>query len=399
MAKAYKYTLKNIRKRLEQGRQVRVGFGVVFDSVFPLASVFELMRKDAIFDPFLIPIPFASRGKQTERSQFETTLKSLESAFPGARILNPYDAATDTYRDISGECDFYCTANPYDGLTRPRFGIEYFWKKHIPVAYANYGINIARFYQEFMQTEKCFGQLWRVYADNQWCHAALAANPYSPQILLSGSPKMDILATQKIEKRDRKRIIIGLHHSIKKGLCPIRFGTFLEYADFYKALPARYPDIDFVIRPHPMLFSSLALGQIWGPERAEAYWKEVEGIPNVELQRSGEFYEAFANSDGLIHDCGGFTAEYLYTGKPCCKVMPETVDLDAEYGDFGKLCVDAHYKAFREQDIIDFIEKVILKGDDPLKTSRDAFHAMVAVNYPNAAGVIVDDMKREILTS
>lgn len=397
MRKAYKFALKKAKSRLDNDQRVRVGFGVVFDSVFPMASVCRLMQDDDMFDPFIFPIPYASKGKETERSQYLLTLDSLKKGFPEIRIVNPYDERSDAYRDLSDECDMYCTTNPYDPLTLPQFGIKFFWNRHIPVFYSNYGINIARSHQNFMETNPVYGLFWRIYADNEWCLKSLESNPSSPQVVLSGCPKMDMLASQEICARDRKRIIIGMHHSIMPGLCSINFGTFLDYADFYHELPRRYPQIDFVFRPHPILFSNLAREDIWGAEKAEGYWKSLESQPNAELQRSGEFYGTFASSDALIHDCGAFTAEYLYVGKPCCKVMPASVDIDAEYGDFGKVCLDLHYHAFKESDIISFIDQVVLQEKDPLKEKRAKAHEKIAVNYPDASEFIVKDIKTEIV--
>ena len=45
----------------------------------------------------------------------------------------------------------------------------------------------------------------------------------------------------------------------------------------------------------------------------------------------------------------------------------------AEKGEFGQLAMRQHYVGKDENDIIRFIERVVLQGDDPMKESRRRF--------------------------
>ena len=45
----------------------------------------------------------------------------------------------------------------------------------------------------------------------------------------------------------------------------------------------------------------------------------------------------------------------------------------AEKNDFGKIAMNLHYVGKTKQDIIDFIENVVLKGEDPMKPQRQQF--------------------------
>ena len=65
---------------------------------------------------------------------------------------------------------------------------------------------------------------------------------------------MDNLAKQPIRKRERKTIIIAPHHTIEaKFRNSIGLSNFLEYAELFQELPKKYPQIDFIFRPHPLL--------------------------------------------------------------------------------------------------------------------------------------------------
>lgn len=397
MRKGYVYSLKRMKECGRQGKKIRVGFAVVFDGVFPMAPVFERMREDDFFDAFLIVIPDISRGRENGMRQYITTRNSLKAKYPDADIINTSDHVNMTCYDIASICDIYCTANPYDSMTMPNYGIDYFWRKHIPVIYANYGFDTSRPYQMMMRQEEYFGKFWRIYAENQDCFDDLSKNPVCKNIVLSGYPKMDALARQDVKPRERKCIIVAPHHSIIKNGCHVNFGQFLYYADFFLELPKRYPDIDFIFRPHPILFTNLNM--FCGADKADEYWRKIEDMDNCVLQRCGDYMYAFANSDGLIHDCGSFVAEYLYTGKPCCRMLPKDVDIEREYSDFGIKCVKCHYYAYNEQDIVKFIEEVVKSGNDPKKQMRQEFFAQFAINYPRSAEFIVNDIKDAIMNS
>ena len=75
----------------------------------------------------------------------------------------------------------------------------------------------------------------------------------------------------------------------------------------------------------------------------------------------------------MIHDCGSFTAEYHYTGKP---VLFASKDFPAIYqglDSFGARCMDLHYHAQNADDIRSFIRHTVLEGEDPMKQDRDKF--------------------------
>jgi hypothetical protein len=67
------------------------------------------------------------------------------------------------------------------------------------------------------------------------------------------------------------------------------------------------------------------------------------------------------------------------------------------HNDLGQTCVENCYQAYEKEDIINFIENTIIKGDDPKKKGRDEFvNKELKVNYPNASKVILQYIKEEL---
>ena len=177
---------------------------------------------------------------------------------------------------------------------------------------------------------------------------------------------------------------------IKDVALPL-LSTFPANADALLRLPEEFPEVDFVFRPHPLLFVRLADPKWWGAERVAAYCERMKAHPNVEFQQGGDYFATFAESDALIHDCASFLAEYFYTGRPQCFMLEGMKTVDRHFLPFSRRLLDHVYKAFSEPDIVAFVRDVVLKGEDPLAEGRARFAAEeVCVNHPNAAGRVVD---------
>jgi len=65
----------------------------------------------------------------------------------------------------------------------------------------------------------------------------------------------------------------------------------------------------------------------------------------------------------------------------------------------GEACMAHYYKAFCEADICNFIENVVLKGNDPLKEKRQQFsRTHLKFNYPHGAQTIISLLEETICT-
>lgn len=46
-------------------------------------------------------------------------------------------------------------------------------------------------------------------------------------------------------------------------------------------------------------------------------------------------------------------------------------DIKRKFLPMGQKCLDNYYKAFNKDDILNFIDNVVIKGIDPMKNQRD----------------------------
>lgn len=387
--------INKIKSRLSSGKKIRVCFFVVFDFSWSYRPIFEEMLKDDLFDPFIVVIPDISRGKENLKFYFSQAYSSLSKKYKN--VVKGYSIKTGRFIEYSDKTDIICLPNSYSGMTDKRFEIEHFLDKAVLSFYVNYSFSVTTWFSETLK-HPAYNFFWKVFIPT-FSHLEEFKKYQAikgKNATVVGYSKMDRLAKEKIIERKRKKIIIAPHHTVIDWKF-LKISNFLQYYDLFLKLPELYPDIDFVFRPHPLLIAQLKKTDVWGEERTTRYFEKITSYKNVVYSEGGDYLNLFANSDGIIHDCGSFLAEYLFTEKPACYLLKDKKSIDTWFIDIGKKCIEHCYQAFSEKDIIDFIENVILKGHDQLKNSRVSFvESELKVNYPNVSKEILTIIKNEL---
>lgn len=393
----YYKKIKNIRIKLQSTGKIKVGFILVFNSVFPTMPVFEEMLDSQYFDPYIIVVPNTSRSHQYQMDIFHEATTALEQQYPG-RIIYGYEEKTDSYYDLKDEYSIIFFCNPYPNLVHKLHYLDYFLDKNVLTVYMNYGFAALSFWNEVIHSD-FYNKVWLACVESPMNLSYLKKHSriFGINGVVTGYLKMDKLATIMPTPRLRKRIIISPHHTVW-GWKTLNISNFLKYYNFFLELPRIYPDIDFVFRPHPLLFPNLLAHNIWTNEQINNYLIQLESNPNAIYDHSGDYMEQFANSDAMIHDCGSFIGEYLYTEKPCCYMLKSEKQTQDGLLPLGQACIDNYYKAFSQDDILKFIDNVVIKGKDPLKEKRFFFvQSELKQHYPNSAQKLIEMLEKKLL--
>lgn len=393
---SYKSKVKYVKNQLEMNGKLKVAFLVVFDSVFPSRPVFEEMLDMSIFDPYVIVIPDISRGRDYMLENLQKSFEALNAAYP-SRVICGYDAGWDRYLEIEDEYELVFFSNPYGNMVQYCHRINYFLDRKVLTLYADYGFPAVKFARRVFNTD-FYNYVWKVFTDSKinYHNLCLFQPIHGRNAFISGYIKMDKLANATINLRNRKKILICPHHTVM-GWNALDISNFSKYSELFIRLPKQYPDIDFVFRPHPLLFINLKNKQIWTESQIKDYMDRLLDSPNMTYDNSGDYFELFANSDGMIHDCGSYIGEYLFTEKPCCYMLKDEKQINKVYSKMGKLCLSNYYKAFNESDIFNFIENVIINGKDELADNRKAFaRTVLKLYYPNGASRAINYILTQI---
>lgn len=243
---------------------------------------------------------------------------------------------------------------------------------------------------------------WKVFSENAVCTKEVSRlmRNHGCNICSTGLPIMDIYAQAKEcfpnrwrqDGLNRKRIIYAPHHSILPE-DRLAWGSILEYGDYILELAKNYSkETQWVFKPHPFLKAKLY--KIWGIERTEKYYNSWQTLENTQIV-DGEYIDIFMHSNAMIHDCGSFMIEYLYTHNPVMYLYSSRPQKDV---DVNKMSLDArnlHYPACSTIDIERFVKNVI-DNKDELREQREAYY----LKYLNPqGGSACDNIINEILKS
>lgn len=285
-----------------------------------------------------------------------------------------YDVVSDDEKEIK-ECyssDIIFYQKPYEGQMEDK----YFYLYHLDslFCYVLYGFRNRNYPQ--IKKYKFIKFIWQFYAENEKVieESVPVFSTKAKNMVNTGLPFMDDLLQDKSfydnpwkECGNKKKIIYAPHHTIFSDL--YEYATFLDYCDFMLEMAEKYKDkVQWAFKPHPVLKSKLY--SIWGKEKTDSYYKKWESLDNGQVSY-GEYMGLFKHSDAMIHDCGSFRLEYLYTGNPVMflqkgEVLNDYMNWQTEEA------LNLHYKGYNMDDIEGFIKDVI-NGNDKLKDKRKDF--------------------------
>lgn len=197
--------------------------------------------------------------------------------------------------------------------------------------------------------------------------------------------------------KKRKRLIWAPHFQIQPGQLSFR-PEFLWVSDIMLEMAKKYADkIQIAFKPHPVLLAELYKHPDWGKERADAYYKQWEEMPNTQLA-DGEYVDLFKTSDAMIHNSGSFTAEYLYVDRPIAYTTRNVEEVLKPLGEFGRECMSAHQIVGTAEEIENFIVDTVFAGHDPLADRRKGVLQNVLGDNDGktASQRIYDDLKKSL---
>ena len=390
-----------IRAKAASGERVRAVFFVASAAMFPARPLFDAMRRDPRFDARVAPIPDLRGLGSDPDAALARCRSALARDLPEEAILpvarNPDGSWPDVLSDFGA--DLVCHPSPYE-LSDFRYNPRWCVGRRVLPIHVNYGYFRSAYDRDVMARES-YALFWKAFFE---CDATLAE--YRAHSVLHGANadvvgyvKMDALAAAKPWPRNgsRKRVLIAPHHSVEGGANDtLALSNFQRYADFFLALPERHPEIDFVFRPHPFLFTVLSNPSKWGRAKVDDWIARMKAHPNIRWSDEGDYFPVFASCDACVQDCGSYLVEWFYTGKPCCYLLKDPSDIDAKFAPLGKDCLSHCYLAYDEAAIESFLRDVVEGGNDPKSAARNEFRKSVMVNYPHAAEAALASIKKAL---
>lgn len=380
------HNYKKVLVRVQNKKKVKVVFFLMHHADWKYEVIYRLMDKDDRFEPIVVVCPYSVYGDDFMLNVMETAYQTfLEN---GYKVIKSFNAETESWLDVKKEInpDLVCFTTPWK-LTKPEFLIDNFLDRL--TCYVPYGYETSHLHEIYYDGE-LQNMVWKFYLEN-YVHKTISlkySRNKSCNTVVSGYPGMDRFLygnnkpkdVWKIKERKIKRIIWAAHHSIPGMGSSLDYSTFLDYYDIILKLAEEFKNkIQIAFKPHPILKEKLGSDEIWGKLRTEQYFQKWKSLENGQLEE-GDYMDLFFTSDALIHDCGSFVAEYMYTGKPVLYLMKDE-NIAERFNQVGQMALDTFYQGKNLDNIYQFIQKVVLEESDPLKADRDKLFSNV-INAP-----------------
>lgn len=383
--------------KIRKKQKANVVFFISTLSMWRYQDIYDILSKDKRFNVYIIFYPFSAYSEEQKEENYKEIVTFFEKKEVTFLDLFHSSNVGDTMLSINPDVLFY--PQQYEGCYKNELAYSFYKDRllcHIP-----YALNIREHPMNYQGD--FFNIAYRIYRANQFHKTASIrfSDERGRNVKIVGEPHADEFGRCNTldpwnGTKSKKRIIYAPHFQITPN--PLFYRpSFLWTYDIMLKLAIKYSDIiQFAFKPHPRLFSELCNYPGWGKEKTQEYFKKWEDLPNAQFE-NGEFVELFKTSDALIHDSGSFTGEYQYTKKPCMFLTKDIDSVISEHDEFGQKCVLNHYIGSTEGDIVNFIENVVLKGDDPKKKQREQFYKDYLV--PPDGKTTAENIYNDLVTS
>ncbi|MBR4996073.1 MAG: CDP-glycerol glycerophosphotransferase family protein [Alistipes sp.] len=360
--------------RLRHKKHINVVFIAFSLPMWRYQHIYDLLSKHPRFNVSVIIIPTISYSKE----QQEKCVNELSDYFAAKNVNYQFGESSQGLLDIKSELspDILFYPQPYLDLFSEQFRYDIF--RYRLLCYYPYAFWTAT--DDWSYNLPLHNYAWKLFYSTE-LHRDEARNiafNRGRNVEVVGYPNADNFVRKfyedvwKSQKNRKKRIIWAPHFTISSGGL-MKQSNFLWMAELMLELTKKYSDtVQFAFKPHPRLYSELCRHQDWGEEKTRLYYNEWANRSNTQIE-TGEYIDLFMTSDAMIHDCGSFSVEYHYSSNPVMFVSDDFEALIAEKGKFGQLAMRQHYIGANKDDIIDFIDRIVIGGQDTMAVQRKEF--------------------------
>ena len=192
-----------------------------------------------------------------------------------------------------------------------------------------------------------------------------------------------------LEPSTKKRILICPHWTLGRSNKVDKSDFLNRYKDIC-SLKEFNSEVDFIIRPHPLLYYSWCrltnrIYKFLPMNIVKDIFNKLDYLAELfTIDCSENYVPYFRYSDAMIHDCGSFKCEYLYMDKPVC-YMTNDLSMNILKTNHTEICKDAinsHELCGPNDSLRTFVQNVI-DGNDIKRDIRKEHIEKYCKKYPN----------------
>lgn len=390
------FILPKLLKRIQKKTRLSVGFVAWNVPMWKYHNLYKAMGKSNRFDPFVILSLSPGKDETTNRLELEDMKKTFfERGYKIYERVQPSDLHFE--KELLNKVDIVFFVQPYLPCRMEKhlrklvlcYSDYAFWNRRVMDWGQNTLLhNICLLH--FVSSIELISEIKKI-RENGGRNVFYGGYLYGDELL--GWKKSENSNPWKEQPQEKKKIIWAPHFSVDpKHVLPI--SSFLKICDSMLELAEEFKDeVQFAFKPHPYLYSKLCEEGFWGKEKADAYYEKWKNMENGQLE-TGKYEDLFFHSDAILHDCGSFIFEYLYTKNPCMYLCED----ESYFNEIAKDALACYYRGTTKEEIRTFIQDVVIGGSDILKEKREAFYQehLLPPNGKSAAENIIDSLSEKI---
>lgn len=166
--------------------------------------------------------------------------------------------------------------------------------------------------------------------------------------------------------------------------------SFLKYRDVFLKISDDNPEMDILLRPHPLMLDHFINAGLMSKEEVEIYINECNMRSNIRFDTEKEYHATFWNSNVLVTDFSSMIIEYFITGKP---IIYLTYDEKIECTEQMKAVLESSYIVNNEDELRETLTN-LANGNDPLAEKRKSICKTV---FPEELHSVTSENMKQVL--
>lgn len=382
---------RRVSKKKQENKVINVIFIIQYvPSWNKLEPIYLKMKEDDRFRPFIVCVPMNVDNHLLKDSKNEAFQYFTER---GYEVINALDEKNDWFDLKLLEPDYVFHSRPYN-CTMPKCYTSDEIVKYALICNIIYGACITNNAVNTVLNQDYFKNVYQYYAFEKM-EQSIYVKRFKLGFLLKkqkcspiGKTSLESIINAKPERSNMKHPFTILWTPRWSTDEYLGGSNFFKYKDSIFEIAEDNPAVNFIIRPHPLMFENYIKTGEMSEKEVSLFRKKCADSKNLYLDEKKEYTDTFWGSDALITDSSGIIPEYFVTEKPilfCTNTTKNT------FTQWTQSMLDTCYQV---NDKSDFLIKVneIINGQDDMKQKRKAVIHELFGNFEKSTELIVDSL-------
>lgn len=376
-----------VNSKKKQGR-IRIVFMCQLPQVWTcMESIYDAAREDKEIEAYILAIPNTWENGNTDTDALDYCRSK------GYDIIPAYNQKTKHFYELEKlNPDYVFIPRPYDHYLPEQYRSGQV-SRYAKVCYVCYGYSFVDGHIMKTAFNKYFTtNCYFLFSENASVYAYCKKNHLISsmlgirKIVQTPYPRFDLSEKWigcepkhwKLPRNDVKKRIVWT----PRWTTDERLGgtNFFNYKDFFFELAEKHPDVEIMIRPHPLAFQNFLKQGLMSEQEIFEYKEHCKNAKNIQLDDREEYFDSFASADILVTDMSGVLVDFLAMDKPVvfCSYMQG-------FNVANEKLKEGFYIPHNADELGEILESYI-NGEDPKKEIRQRVTKEVLGEIDGKAG-------------